>query len=1183
MIQILFRVVFTLFFAVSMVFILPAQVSINEICSRNASLLIDEDGEASDWIELFNSTEDTINLQGWWLSDDLTELQKWSFPDLVLPPDSFALLFASGKNRKAQVDHWETVVHAEENWKYWIPDGNPPQAWNNIGFDDDNWLEGPGGFGRGDGDDNTVLPDSVATVYLRKSFTILDTSVISYAVLHMDYDDAFVAYLNGVEIARTNIGWPGKYQDWDDWSYDTHFALMVQGLPPEVFRIDMDLFRSVAIEGENILAIQGLNAWNNHGNSSLIPFLSFAIMDSSFNYMQTPEWFTEGIYHLHCNFGLSSVGEGVYLSDTDGQLVSYLEFPYLMADQSFGLSLDGGGTNVYFGTPSPGFSNHDSPIATGYAKTPQFDLQSGFYPGSVSVGFANYQPGDTIRYTLDGSWVSDTAMLYSGPIYLDSTSVVKARVFKKGLLPGKTATNTFFIGYESNLPVLSISLNPHDLWDWEEGIYVMGPNAEPNSPHFGANFWMDWEKPIHVEYFDTLQQLGFELDADIVIHGGFSRAYPQKSLRILTSGKYDQDRISYQLYPDKDIHEFKKIVLRNSGQDFNITHFRDGIMHDLVKTNTHNDYQAYQPAIVFLNGAYWGIHNMREKIDRFYINENFGVPLDSVELLRDNIKIVEGDYYHYMQMITYIKSFWVVDSVKYDSICKLLDIENYSDYFITEMYYSNPDWPRHNTKYWRKSDATGRWRYILSDIDFGLGRYHSPSINELERVLHGNILWSDNHQAIRRLMTYPLYRQYFINRSADLFNTVLHPDRIFNRVEEVRNYLSDEMQVHMPRWNSSYSEWENNVQNLVYFVENRRPYVWQHYQDEFDLVKTVEVGIDVDSVHHGQVRINTIIPESLPWQGVYFDGNPIELEALPDSGYVFSHWASNLILADLDTLQAQITINVDTNDFFKAFFVPDTFQPDTPFVVISEINYRSADTLNAADWLELWNPDTVTHDLSGWTFRDGNDDHAFVIPEGTKLYPDSYLILSEDTSDFKSVYPDVENIIGSFGFGLAAEGEELRLYDADSLQFLSLFYSNDPPWPTDADGTGKTIHILDPQVNLNDGSNWFSGCPGGTPGGAFESCDTIAVDEYNSGSTSILIFPNPARDVVYLSIFPHNTQPVTIQLISSTGSIAYRSEVTPAANQTLLHSIPLDHVSKGLYILLIRGADIQFNQKLLIR
>ncbi len=170
------------------------------------------------------------------------------------------------------------------------------------------------------------------------------------------------------------------------------------------------------------------------------------------------------------------------------------------------------------------------------------------------------------------------------------------------------------------------------LWDWEEGIYVLGPNASTIYPYFGANYWMDWQKPSHIEYFDEQQNQGFELDADIMIHGGFSRVFPMKSLRVITDSKYDESEINYQLFKDKDIHTFNKFVLRNSGQDFNVTHFRDALMQKVVQNETDIDIQDYQPVVVFLNGQYWGIHNIREKIDRFYVNGNFGVHEDSIHL-----------------------------------------------------------------------------------------------------------------------------------------------------------------------------------------------------------------------------------------------------------------------------------------------------------------------------------------------------------------------------------------------------------------------------------------------------------------------------------------------------------------------------------------------------------------------
>ena len=133
-----------------------SQVVINELSSRNATVFADFDKEYPDWIELWNSGSQVVNLKNWHLSEDITNPGKWSFPELIIPPDSHLVVFASEKNRKTIVDHWETAIHAENLWKYWIPYSEPDPAWKNLGFDDQNWLEGPGGFGRGDGDDNTI-------------------------------------------------------------------------------------------------------------------------------------------------------------------------------------------------------------------------------------------------------------------------------------------------------------------------------------------------------------------------------------------------------------------------------------------------------------------------------------------------------------------------------------------------------------------------------------------------------------------------------------------------------------------------------------------------------------------------------------------------------------------------------------------------------------------------------------------------------------------------------------------------------------------------------------------------------------------------------------------------------------------------------------------------------------------
>ncbi|MCD4729202.1 MAG: lamin tail domain-containing protein, partial [Bacteroidales bacterium] len=458
-----------------------------------------------------------------------------------------------------------------------------------------------------------------------------------------------------------------------------------------------------------------------------------------------------------------------------------------------------------------------------------------------------------------------------------------------------------------------------------------------------------------------------------------------------------------------------------------------------------------------------------------------------------------------------------------------------------------------------------------------------PYKNELYRVLHSNISWSHNHWAFRRLMENDDYKRYFINRSADMFNTMLLPSNIIHNIHTFKNRLSPEMDRHMTRWESSFGEWEANVNEVFEFVEDRLGYVWQHYIDEFDLDTLVTIGLDVDSIIHGTIKINTIIPDSLPWNGIYFDGNPVEISAIADSGYLFSHWSANHSLSGIDTLNPQLNLNVDTNDFFKAFFVIDTIVPDTPLVVFNEINYRSIDTLDADDWVELWNVDTISIDLSAWVFKDGNDDHEFVIPSQIIIDTGQFLVLSQDTGKFKSIYTDIQNVIGPFEFGLVNEGEELRLFDNTGMLVVSMLYSNQEPWPTDADGTGKTIELFDPYGVLNDGNNWFSGCIGGSPGGPFQECDTVGIYSIKDPVSNFKVYPNPFSAVATFEFYLDSEEEIIIEVYNPVGNLTFKKQIYYADQGIKRFTINRSDMESGVYFYKVHFKDIIQTGKLLVR
>ncbi len=198
-----------------------------------------------------------------------------------------------GKTGISQIiDHWETVVFAEDIWHYQPGTTEPPADWMQSNFDDSNWAIGPGGFGYGDGDDMTIIAPTLS-LYIRIDFELFDTSKIEKALLHADYDDAFVAYFNGVEFARGNFGAPGTPPAFDEIPPTDHEAALYQGGVPEVYSLNSAQFKALAKEGGNTLAIQIHNFLITSSDLTSNFFFSLGIKDSSSDYAPTPDWFYE--------------------------------------------------------------------------------------------------------------------------------------------------------------------------------------------------------------------------------------------------------------------------------------------------------------------------------------------------------------------------------------------------------------------------------------------------------------------------------------------------------------------------------------------------------------------------------------------------------------------------------------------------------------------------------------------------------------------------------------------------------------------------------------------------------------------------------------------------------------------------------------------------------------------------
>ena len=288
---------------------------INEYMSSNGSTLYDEDGDTPDWIELYNASADIIDLYNYGITDNPTEPYKWTFPAVEIFPQDYLILFASGKDRLEWVAYWETIIDWGYNWSY-SPGNNPPSDnWNQQNFDDSGWAIGPSGFGYGDGDDETEI-SPVISLYVRREFSVSDIGSVLKILLHVDYDDAFVAYINGGEIARANIGYPGVPPAHDQGADSWREAEIYQGGEPDKYIVDAA--ESLLENGTNMLAIQLHNFNLESSDLTLIPFLTLGLDNEPQNAQGLSGHLDVANINLHTNFKISSSGETLVLTTADG-------------------------------------------------------------------------------------------------------------------------------------------------------------------------------------------------------------------------------------------------------------------------------------------------------------------------------------------------------------------------------------------------------------------------------------------------------------------------------------------------------------------------------------------------------------------------------------------------------------------------------------------------------------------------------------------------------------------------------------------------------------------------------------------------------------------------------------------------------------------------------------------------
>ena len=1176
------RFIFTFIFIAALC---GSEVQINEIVSSNQNTFFDEDGDTPDWIELYNSSSNDISILNWGLTDDSSELFKWRFPNTVINAGDYLLIMASNKNRTDLIAQWETIIDWGDQWHYFVGNQAPPSQWNQVGFNTSGWGTGASGFGYGDNDDNTIINQTIS-IFIVKTFSISDVDHVKKIAFHIDYDDGFVAYLNGQEFARSNIiGDPPNYnQGTETWRE----AQMFTGGEPELHWIDSsDVWVN---EGVNTLAIQVHNFNNSSSDMSCIPFLTVG-RDLAINEAQgVAEELNLPGSMLHTNFKISSSGETIVLTKDTQDIADSLYTGILATDVSIG-RVEQGDDIGFFLNPTPNEANGSQSVM-GVLNELTIAQETGFYNEDfIYVGVYTDENDVNIYYTLDGSEPTNQSNLYSGPIFIQENKVLRAIGIKSGWLSSPIITRTFIFDSDSQgFPAIFLSTAPDNFFDYNTGIYVMGPNASADYPHFGANFWEDWEKPI---YLEVLEEDGvyFSSPAGVKIFGGWSRGQAQKSFSIFARGEYGSPQFNYPLFPNLDIDIYQSFVLRNSGNDWNFTMLRDGFATGIFE-DIDLDIQAYKPVLVYLNGEFWGLYNLREKVNEHFIASHHEVDPDEIDLIEVQ-QASEGNIDNYNQLINYIENSDMTSPEVYDSLSKWIDIDNHIDYNVAQIFIDNRDWPGNNIKYWRPHAQQGLWRWILYDTDFGFGinwmglGYNFNTLafaTEENGPNWPNPPWSTF--LLRKMLENPTYKNRFINIFSDRLNTIFKSNNLTNRLDSLSNKIETIISIHQERWEFSAQNWSDNIQIIENFSINRSFYMRQFIADYFDLSNTIFTEFNISSQagpHGGRIKINTIIPESYPWGGYYYLNVPIEVTAIADTGYIFSGWTQ--FPDSSQSMKINITSGFTLTATFESYSLGDSSR-----LVINEINYNSADNYDTKDWIELYNNGVDSVDITGWYITDENVDNRYTFPETSVLHAGEYLVLAQDTVAFLNNFVSPSYFYGPFDFGFSGGGESIFLYDVSGVIVDKIEYNDSFPWPTEADGSGSTLELIHPDLNNELPESWAASDGYGSPGEQNSVFDLLGNQKTNEMPNTFNLFsayPNPFNSSVSIKFRMPNKELVDIIIFNILGEmVRILAEKEYKFGDNIIRWDGKDNqgrdLSTGVYFCNFKSKNYQKSMKLLL-
>ena len=609
----------------------------------------------------------------------------------------------------------------------------------------------------------------------------------------------------------------------------------------------------------------------------------------------------DGVSAMHTNFRLESGKDGALYLFKGSEVVDQLEG---MAKQpapniAYGRKTDGAEEWGYQATPTPDKAN----CGTTYKKVldaPVFSQKGQVFKNSQMVQLILSIPegmpeGTVIRYTLNGQEPTEMSQKYTAPLSFNSTKTIRAKLFCDGYLSPRSTCHSY-IFFPTNraltLPIVSIITDNKYLNDAKIGIYVDGTYNNVKK-----NYEYDWRRPMNIEFFETsgeesvINQLG-----EMRICGGATRSSVRKSLAIYANKRFGEKRFNYEFFPDQKpgLKDFKSFMLRNAGNDFDYLYMRDAIIQRTMAQHVDLDWQAWRPAIVYINGEYKGMLNIRERSNEDNIYTNYD-GLEDIDMIENDWELKEGTMDNYQAF----KAFYNEHGHTLAEYAEWMDWQEYINLMVENMYFNNQDFPGNNNVIWRPQAEGGKWRWITKDTDFGLGLYGSAPDYNTVRWMYDNAYdsgrnWANTYEAtrlFRRLMEDADFKREFLDRAAIYMGDFLNEKGTRAVWDEMYDLIKTEYPYHrelINRWWPNYNEELNNARN---WLNKRTNYFYQQLADYYSWGNPTVLTVNKVNLSDVTLTFNGIQLTGNVFDGKYYAGRTITLTATAnEEGKMVTGW-----------------------------------------------------------------------------------------------------------------------------------------------------------------------------------------------------------------------------------------------------------------------------------------------------